>query len=128
MPGIKRRRFCNGTRVRYIFYQFRLWTDSAPWAAGTLNGMLAQATAIGLTAPHRFAVADPITLVPVMAVGLPMKNASVANTRMRAVDGALARHGVELHELEVWAADGDDIRNVGLGALPEAPNMRRPVA
>jgi hypothetical protein len=82
--------------------------------------MLDQARRIGLSGqPAAFTVAEPVTLVPVVAIGQPLKSPTVANERMRLVRDALADNGVPLPELEVWSVDarGRPSR-VQLGELP----------
>ena len=96
----------------------QLWVDATSSAASILNGMLEQSRKIGLVNDPSFKVTDPVTLVPVIAIGEPVKNAAVANERMTIVHGALAEQGVELRELDVWSVDGEgraDSR--GLGGL-----------
>lgn len=85
----------------------QLWVDATPWAPSILNGMLRQATEIGLAADRGYTVADPLTLVPVIAVGQPVKNPPVANERMRIVHDALAEHGVGLAGLQIWSVGVD---------------------
>jgi hypothetical protein len=95
-----------------------LWADATPWAGEVLNGMLAQARRIGISGGGDAVVAEPLVLVPVIAVGQPLKNAAIANTRMRRVVDTLAQHGVELAGLEVWAVDeAGSFEHVGLGRL-----------
>jgi len=98
----------------------QLWVDATPWAGSVLNGMLDQARRIGLSGhSSEFTVAEPVTLVPVVAIGQPLKNPKVANERMRLVHDALADHGVPLPGLEVWSVDGSGRPSrVQLGGLP----------
>jgi hypothetical protein len=98
----------------------QLRVDATPWAASILNGMLVQARRIGLIRQAAdVVVAEPVMLVPVIAVGQPLKNLKVANERMRLVHDALAEHGVSLPELEVWSVDRDGKpARVRLGELP----------
>jgi hypothetical protein len=83
----------------------QLWVDATPWAASILNGMLDQAIRTGLAQDRGFRVADPVKLVPVIAITEPVRNSRVANERMRAVTAALTARGVELDGLQLWAVD-----------------------
>lgn len=96
----------------------QLWVDATPWASSILNGMLQQAREIGLVTDLSFEVADPLTLVPVIAIGEPVKNATVASERMRLVHDALAEQDVDLGGLQVWSVDaGGSVENRGLSGL-----------
>ena len=83
----------------------QLWVDATPWAPSILNGMLQQAAQIGLLADSGYQVADPLTLVPVIAIGQPIKNPTAVNERMRIVHDALAAQGVQLAGLQIWSVD-----------------------
>jgi hypothetical protein len=96
----------------------QVWIEATPQAASILNGMLEQARYIGLITDSTFTVSDPVTLVPVIAIGEPMKNSAVANERMKIVHEALAEQDVELPELEVWSVDVEGrAESRGLGGL-----------
>jgi hypothetical protein len=74
----------------------QLWAGATPSAADVLNGMLAQAAGIGLSRGGNADVAEPLVLVPVIAIGRPLKNAPVANER---ITTAIARRSPQLAPL-----------------------------
>lgn len=64
--------------------------------------MLAQRIHLGLAPASGFKIGDPVTLVPVIAVGGSVRHVDVANREMQAVKAELAKVGITLDELELW--------------------------
>lgn len=85
------------------------WVNESPQAAADLQDMLEQRRQLGFPSSGT-SVARPLHLVPVIVLKAPLADVPRANRMMRDVRGALADEGEMLNGLEVWVADGTELR------------------
>ena len=107
-------------QVAVYAWLFKRWATEDPgFAVRVLQGMLGQRRQLRLLPTGDWSVADPPRFVPVIAVGHPVKNPTVANERMTSTAAALAEVDPDLvRDLEVWLlANNGAKETVPLGAL-----------
>lgn len=85
------------------------WVDESPEAGTDLEDMLEQRRQLGFSSSGT-SVGRPLQLVPVIVLKAPVADVWRANRMMRDVRGALADEGEHLQDLEVWVADGTELR------------------
>ena len=84
----------------------RAWTEADPEGARkVLEEMAHQRAALGLGSSAVPPLSDPIEVVPVIAVGKPIKNPSEARERFALIRDALRTHGEPLDGLRLWAVE-----------------------
>lgn len=108
---------------------FRMWSEADPdEALEVLQGMLDQRRQLGLLGSGEWSVRSPLELIPVVAVGRPVKNSRVADERMLVVHDAVSLVEPSLASaLEVWLlSDVGDVAEVQIGHLegPAATSQR----
>lgn len=111
---------------------FRRWASAyGARATETIRKMIDQRARLGLTAPPREGVRDPLEIVPVVAIGPvepgkdPMSPA--ARERFAQVREGLRRSGLHEAELRVWAVAGDGRVSVVETPPPDGAKLRTPV-
>lgn len=108
-------------QVAQYMAQARAWVDGEPRAAEILNGMLAQRERLGLLKPGRWAVSSKVDLVPVIAVGLPVRSKEI-DERLQYVYRAVHELTPSFIDgLEIWGVEpeerGGEIGRIELGQL-----------
>lgn len=99
----------------------RAWRLRALDAGNCLTGVFEQRKRLGAIGPGSWEIAEPLQLVPVIAVGLPVKS-KVGPQRMAVVCEAARKLEPELLEgLEVWAVHPSADRN----SADEEPSVRQ---
>jgi hypothetical protein len=106
-------------QVAFYVWLFQSWAANEPSSAGVLQGMLDQRCRLTLLPAGDWSVSDPPRLVPVIAVGAPVKNPKVANERMIHTAEALATVDPDLvRDLEVWRLTIEGTKDtIKLGSL-----------
>ncbi len=114
-------------QVRFYAAMYAYWLAQDSGAVEVLHQQLAQRQALGLLPPEgRTQLAEPVTVVPVLAIG-PGMTSPEAWARLLAVQQALEQAEPSLPQaapLEVWRLSRRESASIWPWANPPTPNLR----
>lgn len=118
-------------QVAQYMSQMKAWAESEPDASKILNEMIRQREQLRLIKSGRWKVSEEIQLVPVIAIGLPVKSREI-DTRFECVHAAVHEQTPSLIDgLEIWGVEpeecGGKIGRIKMGSLRGAEVEHRAV-